>query len=62
LIFPLGLYQQESDLNGLTLFQLKNKAGIRILRVEKGVGKDGDSAFWHKHRVRPTHILYVAVD
>jgi hypothetical protein len=44
-----GLYKQESDLNGLALFQLRNKAGQRILRVEKGVGKDGGPAFWHKH-------------
>jgi len=44
-----GLYKQENVLNGLTLFQLKNKAGQRILRVEKGVGKDGEPAFWHKH-------------
>jgi hypothetical protein len=44
-----GLYQQEIHLNALTLFQLRNKAGQRILRVEKGIGKDGGSAFWHKH-------------
>jgi len=44
-----GLYKQDRSSNGLTLFQLRNKAGQRILRIEKGVGKDGGSAFWHKH-------------
>lgn len=43
-----GLYTQE-NVGGTTLFQYRNSAGQRMLRVEKGPGFDGGESFWHYH-------------